>query len=286
MDELHRFVTFLESTHLLSIVRAIALLLFGYVAGRMASATLVKLFQKKISAHGTQILKRSTFYGIFILLSISALKQLGFDLNVLLGAAGILTVAIGFASQTSASNLISGLFLMVERPFSITDIIRVGATTGEVISIDLLSVKLRTFDNLFVRIPNETMIKSEVTTLTKFPIRRMDLKIKVAYKENIDKVETVLMEVANQNTLCLEEPAPLFIFIGFGESSVDLQFSVWAIRANFLALKNSMMKEIKQAFDDHEIEIPFPHVTFYSRSSDSVEPLSMTKTGTLSEKDS
>jgi small-conductance mechanosensitive channel len=92
-------------------------------------------------------------------------------------------VAIGFASQTSASNLISRLFLMIERPFSIADVIRVGNTTGEFISIDLLSVKLRNVDSFFVRIPNETMIKNEVTRLTKFPVRPADLKVGIAYKD-------------------------------------------------------------------------------------------------------
>ena len=123
---------------------------------------------------------------------VSALRELGFDLSVVLGAAGILSVAIGFASQTSTSNLISGLFLMLERPFSIGDVIKVDSTTGEVISIDLLSVKIRTFDNLFVRSPNESMIKTQVTTLTKFPIRRADLQVGIAFKEDIERVKEIL----------------------------------------------------------------------------------------------
>ncbi|MFT6270035.1 MAG: small-conductance mechanosensitive channel [Alphaproteobacteria bacterium] len=132
------------------------------------------------------------------------MKELGFDLSVVLGAAGIFSVAIGFASQTSASNLISGLFLMMERPFSVGDIIRVESTTGEVISIDLLSVKIRTFDNLFVRIPNESRIKTQVTTLTRFPIRRADLQIGIAYKEDIERVKEILNNVATK-------PIPILI---------------------------------------------------------------------------
>jgi small-conductance mechanosensitive channel len=138
----------------------------------------------------------------------SAMREMGFSLAVIMGAAGVLTVAIGFASQTTASNLISGLFLIGERSFEIGDIIKVGNTTGEVLSIDALSVKLRTFDNLFVRIPNETLIKSEVTTLSRFPIRRLDLQLGVAYKEDIEQVRKVLMAVADSNPLCLDEPSP------------------------------------------------------------------------------
>lgn len=275
MEDIKHVIELLEATRLLAVSRAILLLVFGYVAGRIISAMLVKIFQKKISIHGLQILKRSTFYGIFGLLIISALRQLGFDLSVVLGAAGILTVALGFASQTSASNLISGLFLMIERPFSITDVIRVGTTTGEVISIDLLSIKLRTFDNLFVRIPNETMIKSEVTTMTKFPIRRADLKISVAYKENIDTVKKQLNTIASKNPLCLEEPAPLFIFSGFGNSSIDLQFSVWATKENYLKLKNTIFEEIKIAFDENNIEIPFPHVSLYTGEASKPFPIEL-----------
>lgn len=193
----------------------------------------------------------------------------------MLGAAGILSVAIGFASQTSASNLISGLFLMMERPFSVGDIIRVESTTGEVISIDLLSVKIRTFDNLFVRIPNESMIKTQVTTLTRFPIRRADLQIGIAYKEDIERVKEILKSIATKNTLCLDEPAPLFILLGFGTSSVDIQFSVWAKKENFLPLKNSMYQEIKKAFDQQNIEIPFPHISIYSGEATKPMPISI-----------
>lgn len=275
MEDIKRIIEFLETTRLLSIGHAILLLAFGYLAGRIASASLTKFFHKGMTPHGQQILRRSVFYGIFGLLSLSALKQLGFDLSVLLGAAGIFTVAIGFASQTSASNLISGLFLMIERPFSVADVIRVGETTGEVISIDLLSVKLRTFDNLFVRIPNESMIKTQVTTLTKFPIRRADLKIGVAYKEDIERVKNLLLDIASDNPLCLEEPAPLFIFSGFGSSSIDIQFSIWAQRENFLALKNSMYQTIKKTFDQEDIEIPFPHVSLYTGSATKSIPITV-----------
>ena len=167
---------------------------------------------------------------------------------------------------------------MLERPFSIGDVIRIDATTGEVISIDLLSIKLRTFDNLFVRIPNESVIKSQVTTLTRFPIRRADLQIGIAYKEDIEVVKEILIEVANKNLLCLNEPAPLFILLGFGTSSVDIQFSAWAKRENFLAMKNSMYQEIKKTFDEQGIEIPFPHVSLYSGSATKPIPVSIDET--------
>ncbi|MCW8859366.1 MAG: mechanosensitive ion channel family protein [Deltaproteobacteria bacterium] len=261
--------------NLMNLVRGGIIVVFGYLVAKLAARSLGKLLKKHTSSHQHVLLQRALFYVVLILFLITALKEMGFSLSVLLGAAGVLSVAIGFASQTSASNLISGLFLLFERPFGVGDVIRVGSTTGEVLSIDLLSAKLRTFDNLYVRIPNETMLKSEVTTLTKFPIRRLDLQIGVAYKENIEHVREVLSSVADKNPLSLEDPKPVFIFQGFGDSALNVQFSVWVKREKFIELKNSIQYEIKLAFDQNNIEIPFPHMTLYAGSVTEPFPIRM-----------
>lgn len=267
----------LFNTEMLSkLIRVCALLFFGFVIAKLISRLSLQFISKFFTSNTSQLIQRGTYYLIFTLFVFSALMELGFNLNVLLGAASVLSVAIGFASQTSASNFISGIFLMAERSFIIGDVIKVGSTVGEVLSIDLLSVKIRTFDNLFVRLPNEALIKSEVTTLTKFPIRRLDMKIGVAYKENIGKVKGILEKVAFDNPLCLEEPKPLYIFQGFEDSSLALQFSVWTKRENFLELKNSMYEQIKNAFDEENIEIPFPHMSLYTGSNTEPFPIIIT----------
>ena len=264
METFLEFFNMIKASYLYTLLQALLLLSVGYFIARAVSGVALKILEEKMTSHGLFLLRRTIFYTVLVLFALSALKHIGIDLTFLLGAAGILTVAIGFASQTSASNLISGLFLMLERPFSIADVIKVDDIIGEVISIDLLSVKLRTFDNLFVRIPNESMIKSAVTTLTKFPIRRADLKIGIAYKEDIEQVREILLDIAKKNVICLEEPAPLFILTGFGTSSIDIQFSVWATRENFLTLKNAMYQTIKNTFDEQGIEIPYPHISLYA----------------------
>lgn len=253
--------------HVAALLRAVVVALAGYWLARVLSRIVERQVVRYFKRQRGFISGRIAYYSVVVLTLVTALRQFGFEFTVLLGAAGVLTVAVGFASQTSASNIISGLFLMVEEPFVVGDLIRVGDTTGEVLSVDLLSVKLRTFDNLYVRLPNETMIKSPVTTLTRFPIRRADVKLGVAYKEDIAKVRQVLLAVAEKNPLCLDEPKPLFIFLGYGESSLDIQFSVWATRENYLDLKNGIYEEIKQAFDVEGIEIPFPHRSLYTGSA-------------------
>lgn len=268
MPDLESFLTsaydYLSSDEALDVFAALAKIVVGFLVARFASRGLVRAVTKPSDAHLALLVRRLSFYTIFGLFLAEALISLGFNFGVLLGAAGILTVALGFASQTSASNIISGLFLLSERPFSIGDVIRLDTLTGEVLSIDLLSAKIRTFDNLYVRVPNETLIKSQIINLSRFPIRRVDLQIGVAYKEKIDHVRDVLRSVAEHNPMCLQEPEPLFLFLGYGESALNFQFSVWGRSENFITLRNDMYTQIKDAFDEHGIEIPFPHRTLYA----------------------
>lgn len=245
------------------LLQAIVLVAAGVVAARLARGLIGRLARGR-SVQTRVLMQRSASYLILGIFFVSALRQLGFDFTVLLGAAGILTAAAAFASQTSASNVISGLFLGLERSVEIGDVITVGNVTGEVLSIDLLSTRLRTFDNLLVRVPNETMVKTEITNLNRFPIRRYDLRVGVAYKEDLARVRRVLLEVAELNPLCLEEPGPLIIAQGYGTSSIDFQLSVWARREAYLEVRNQIHQQVKEAFDREGIEIPFPQMTMHA----------------------
>lgn len=251
-----------------SLLRVVIKLAAGWFLARVVSSSLIRTLTKgkALTSQQLMLVHRVSYYGILVLFLISALREFGFEFGVLLGAAGVLTVALGFASQTSASNLISGLFLIAERAVEVGDVIKIGNTMGEVLSVDLLSTKLRTFDNLLVRIPNETMVKAEITNYSRFPIRRVDIPVGVAYHSNLTEVQGVLLGVADHNPLCLEEPRPTLMFQGFGDSALDLQFSVWTKRENFLETKNTLQQQIKEAFDAAGIEIPFPHRTFYTGS--------------------
>lgn len=253
-----------DSIGLFTAFKSLLILLVGWASAKLAARLFRRLSVNKLSVHHQSIFARLVFYGVFTLFFVTAIHQLGFKISVLLGAAGILTVAIGFASQTSASNLISGLFLLGEKPFELGDVLQVEGDIGEVVNIDLLSVKLRTADNLFVRIPNELLIKSKFVNLTKFPIRRIDLAVGVAYHEDLPRVMQLLLDMANQETRCLEEPQPFCTVTQFGSSSIDLQLSVWCRREVFRQLKSDLMVAIKGLFDQEGIEIPYPHLSLYA----------------------
>lgn len=267
--------TIMSEAFLTTSIRIAIIVAVGWPLIMMLRSWARAFFRKKYATHYGMLAGKIVYYVGLVILLITVLGELGISLAPLLGAAGILGVALGFASQTSVSNIISGFFLIAEQPFKVDDIITVGNTSGFVLSIDMLSVKIRTFDNRFVRIPNEMIIKTEVINNTKFPIRRFNCSVSVAYKEDIGKVREILMDVAEKNEYCMSEPKPLIIFDAFGSSSIDLLLLVWAPKDDFIPLKNTINQEVKERFDKEGIEIPFPHLSLYTGTATDAMPIEL-----------
>lgn len=240
------------------------ILVVGIIIITILATVINKLLPSKMTQQRQMLIKRFVRYTTIIILFLIIISELEINLGAIFGAAGVIGIVIGVASQTSIGNIVSGFFLVSEKPFEIGDLIRIGDKTGTVYSIDLLSIKIKTLDNLLLRIPNQTVISTEVINVTKFPIRRMDIDISVAYKEDLGKVKSVLERIVKNNPLCLDEPEPLIIFKTFGSSGIDILLGVWFEKANFLKVKNSIFMEIKSTFDAEGIEIPFPHVSIYA----------------------
>jgi len=256
MDEIWNLVRdWLAKIEPNTIIRAVLVVVASLVIARVVGGAVGRALARHDPRRG-KLFQRIAFYLVAGLGVLGALREVGFDLSVLLGAAGVLTVAIGFASQTSASNLISGLFLIGEHAFNEGDVIRVGGVSGEVLSIDMLSVKLRTFDNLYVRVPNETLIKSELTNLSRFQLRRIDLLIRVGYGEDLESVREILLELAEEEPRILEEPKPIFFCQDFEADGVLLQFSSWARREIYLDVRSALQIAVRKRFDERGISVP------------------------------
>jgi small-conductance mechanosensitive channel len=242
-------------------IRAAIILVIGLVLARAFAGLAGRLAERRGTAQAEMITRRLVFYAIVGLTIAMALDTVGVELGVLLGAAGILTVAIGFAAQTSASNLISGVFLLGERPFSVGDTIEVGGTTGDVLAVDLLSVKLRTFNNLYVRVPNESLIKSQITNLSRNPIRRFEIELRVAYSEDLDRLRALLFSLAAKDPDILEEPEPIVWVDRLGESAIHIRFLVWAAnRAGFFDTRSRMLETVARALQQHRVAIGYQKI--------------------------
>ena len=252
------------------IVVAIILCFIGFLIARLVSNAFIRTVGSRFNAHQRLLWRRGIFYFIFLLFIMTSLREAGFKLSVFLGAAGILTVALGFASQTSASNLISGLFLIGEGSFEVGDTIQItlirGQTIeGEVISIDLLSVNLLTLDNVYIRLPNEQLIRTPVMNLSKYPIRRIPITLAINFHEDIIKVRHVLLDVAAKYPLVMDDPKATVTVTAFRESSIELLFAVWCRQENSLKVRDEMQERIRNGFLENEIEIPVPKMGLIDR---------------------
>jgi small-conductance mechanosensitive channel len=252
-------VEMLDKVLRIGIIIVVGLLLVGVL-----TALVKRLLPAKFSMQRKMLINRFVRYTGIVILFLIVISELDIDLTAIFGAAGVIGIVIGVASQTSIGNIVSGFFLVSEKPFELGDLIRIGDKTGTVYSIDLLSIKIKTLDNLLLRIPNQTVISTEVINVTKFPIRRLDIDLSVAYKEDLAKVMEVIKGVVKRNPFCLDEPEPLIVFKDFGASGINILLGVWFEKANLLKVKNSLFIEIKSTFDAEGIEIPFPHMSIYA----------------------
>lgn len=238
--------------------RATILVIAGFIVAYFVKSTVLRVYHLNSGGRHARIVGKLAYFPILFIFLISAIRTMGFDLQILLGATGILTVALGFASQTSVSNLVSGLFLVTERSFVVGDTITVNGTVGEVLAVDLLSVKLRQTDNTMVRIPNEIMIKTQLINLSRFATRRFDSVFSVSAQNNIAFIRNILLKLANDEPLCLQNPLPFLEIKEFTDSALRLQFSVWATQANFTPMKNSIQEKMLCVLNSHGIAVASP----------------------------
>ncbi len=264
MDILQKYF---DSGSLVTMRNVVITLVVGYLIIQILVVITRWLLWKHLSKQWKMLISKGIIYAGVIIILMIILDLFKIKISAILGAAGVLGVVVGFASQTSIGNIISGLFLVTEKPFQVGDLIKVGDKTGNVYSIDLLSIKLRTLDNLLIRIPNQTILSTEVTNITKFPIRRMDISIGVSYKENLKGVLDTLRKIAKDNPDVLNEPEPLIIINEFAESSINILYGIWYEKDLYQKVKNEIMSAILETFTRDGIEIPYPHRTLIINDS-------------------
>ncbi|MEW6747869.1 MAG: mechanosensitive ion channel domain-containing protein, partial [Planctomycetota bacterium] len=206
--------------------------------------------------------------GIGIYLALAAV----FDLKSFGYIVAALSVGIGFGLQEIVSNFISGLILLFERPLKVGDMVQIGETTGVVKHISIRATTIRTFDNVFIVVPNRDLITQNVTNFVlDDPKVRARLQIGVAYGSDLALVRRTLLEVASSHGLVLRKPAPDVWLDGFGESSIDFTLLVW-VADPFTRIRacTDLRFAIDAAFRRSGIEMPFPQRDLHLRSSEPI----------------
>ncbi|MBN2626404.1 MAG: mechanosensitive ion channel family protein [Spirochaetales bacterium] len=258
-----------NSDNFKNLTRALIYFVIGLILIRLTVAIVQKITRKRVSRQSSMIVNKIISYSGMTVLLFVVLSELGVNVTALLGAAGILGIALGVASQKSIGNMVSGFFLLSEKPFEVGDAVKINGQVGSVMDVDLLAVKIKTFDNMLVRIPNEVIISNEVINITRFPLRRLDTAFTVAYGTDLTTLEATLRALALEIPLILDEPDPFFLIKDFTERGITLTYGVWFLKENYADVKNAIAKAILSKLDELDMKIPYPRFTI---STDQGEP--------------
>ncbi|USQ13434.1 mechanosensitive ion channel family protein [Legionella lytica] len=231
---------------------SLMLLFFGYFFAKKISALVGKFIENKFSKHHAMLFSRVVYYGLFLLFLVSALHEMGFKLTILLGTAGLFTVALSFASQTAASNLISGVFLLFERPFKVGDVISIKDIKGTVETIDWLSTKIKTSDNRLIRIPNEALIKSEITNLSIYPQKRDEIVLRIDSIHNISNIKMLLRDICDECVHILPKPGTKILLSQMLDKGVELKVLYWS-KTDLALVRDELLTAIKTSFEREAI---------------------------------
>lgn len=225
------------------------------------------LRRSKVDASLYLFLVRGTKALLLIILIIMALQSVGVSTASMIAVVSAGGAAIALAFKDSLSNVTAGVLLMINHPFQQGEEISLPGEDlrGTVIGIDLMTTKLRTFDEEVVSVPNNTMVGSVIINSTQSGIRRLSREITIGYEDDVKLASQIIKRIAQEHPLALADPAPAVGVIRYDAYGITLQMKVWAKPENYYTLEYAMMEKLKRAFDEAGITIPFPrtdvHVT-------------------------
>jgi small-conductance mechanosensitive channel len=244
------------------IFQFILILSLTIIISKIITLYLRRSLKDKVSKDVGETIIKFFYYGTIVIVSLSVLNQMGI-LSGLLLAGGITGIILGFASQNIVGNLISGVFLIIEKPIKIGDQIEISGTSGYVNDISMISTLIRTYDGLLVRIPNQQVFTSNITNLVAYPIRRIEFTIGIRYSDDADRAIELIKDLADKEPFALLNPEPFIYVRGLKESSVELVVWIWAPISEMFLLKTKFVWATKKTLEENGIEIPFPQHVVY-----------------------
>ncbi|MGM7702597.1 mechanosensitive ion channel family protein [Pseudalkalibacillus sp. Hm43] len=213
-------------------------------------------------------------YIIMVFAILISFTTVGIDMSALTVFAGVLGVGIGFGMQNIASNFISGLIILFERPIKVGDRVIINDVIGDIEKINMRATIIRTLDNERIIMPNSYFLEEEVVNRSYGdPRLRLVIPIGVAYGSDVEQVREVLLEAAQEefeaSETVLMQPPPYVNFTGFGDSSLDFELFIWISNPEYvIQIKSNLNFRIYHLLNKNNIEIPFPQRDLHVRSID------------------
>jgi len=248
---------------LLDLIIALTVLVLAAIIAKGLALYLKRVLRNKFNKDQLQLSGKIVSFSVYLIGIFMAFAIVGLDLTGFLFAGSVAGIVIGFASQSVVGNFVSGLFLIMERPLKIGDQVSIDDTTGYVEDIRIISTTIRTYDGLYVRIPNQTVFTSKMTNFVGNIVRRFEYSVGIRYSDDADNAISIIREVVAAEPFALQKPEPQIFVDNLGDNAVILSVRIWAPVSEWYKLKMKLLSKIKIALEKQGIEIAFPQRTIW-----------------------
>ena len=239
-----------------------------FVVGKFAIGIVTRLVKKLMSKAGLDNILISFISSIIktvllLFVVVASLNQLGVDTTSLIALIGAAGLAIGLSLQSTLQNLAAGVMLIVFRPFKDGDFIDAGGVMGTVEKINIFNTVMRTGDNREIIVPNGSVYGGTITNYSARETRRVDMVFGIGYNDDIRKAKEIINNILEADERVLSEPVPLVVVGELADSSVNFNVRPWCKSGEYWNVYFDTHENIKLAFDEAGISIPYPQMDIH-----------------------
>ncbi len=231
-----------------------------YISLKLSKIIEKALLKKDVERAISSLIRKLVFYSLSVLIVIAVLNKLGVNTASLLTVIGAMGLAVGLALKDSFSHFASGILIVLLRPFTVGDYIKVNGFEGFVQDIGIFHTTLNTLDNATVIIPNSSVTNTTVINFTKEDRRRVILTFGIGYGDNIEKAKGIILGILNENEKILKDLEPMVAVSELGDNSVNIQVRAWVKTEDYWDVYFYLLESVKVAFDNNGITIPYPQL--------------------------
>ena len=248
----------LETWGLKLLAAALIFLIGMWLAKRFSAGLERVLGRAHVDATLSGFLRRVSYAVMLVLVIITALSAIGVpstSMFALLGAAGL---AVGLALKDSLSNIASGVMLIVLRPFRVGDHVIAAGQEGTVLEVRIFQTRLRAFDQRVIILPNSEVTTAPIINYSSLPTRRMEIAVGVGYDDDLQRAQEILLRIAHENPMVIDDPAPFVQVTELGESSVNLKLFATCKNDDFGDAKSALTQAVRNELIGNGLSIPYP----------------------------
>lgn len=244
----------------------ILIIVASLVAAHFVKKFLSKILYTILPRQISETIIKIVYYSIIFLGFMIAIGTLGIDLTTLVIAGGFAGIIVGLALQPLLSNLFAGIYLLGEKSIVPGDHVLIDDIEGIILEMSVMSTKIKTLDGVLLRIPNNKVFESKLYNYSRFPVRRLEFSVSIAYKEDADKAISIIRDIVDEHPFVMLEPEPEIFVSALGSSGVEIVARVWVPSSEWYAVVRDLTWKIKKALSDNGVEIPFMQVDVWLRT--------------------